>query len=183
MKPIPDKYARVDVARWFDSHGEQTQIKCWPYGWTYGQVNAETWIDDSRLLDVCDALKAQGFTVWLSDNNNGRALRGELARVDIVMEGKTYVVRKWPEGWTATTPPLTTEDKGERFDYDKAVAWLKRHGWTVYEWPGGARAWYGKALPVRTVEGIKAVRRNLLDRSARGENVRALLSYDLAFYL
>ncbi len=38
------------------------------------------------------------------------------------------------------------------WDLRAALQWCRDNGYTVHEWPGGARAWLGEPQPVRTMK-------------------------------
>ena len=79
-----------------------------------------------------------------------------ITRIDLTETTRGVIVRKYPDGWTASTrvPQTVNAEK----TIDEMIAWLKEHSWTVYQWPEvpelglarGARAFLGKPLPVRT---------------------------------
>ncbi len=48
--------------------------------------------------------------------------------------------------------PRLTATKPITWDLQEALAWCRENGYTVHEWPGGARAWLGEAQPVRTMK-------------------------------
>lgn len=79
-----------------------------------------------------------------------------ITRIDMTETTRGVIVKKFTDGWTATTQvpqSVNTEKK-----LDEMVAWLKANGWTVLQWPEvpelgiphGARAFKGEPMPVRT---------------------------------
>jgi hypothetical protein len=75
-------------------------------------------------------------------------------------DGSQWVVRKFAQGWTAHTNPCDIKGNPP-FNIDRAVAELETTGWTVYRWPGGARAWRGRPEPVRDRAQIIRFRRTI----------------------
>jgi hypothetical protein len=84
--------------------------------------------------------------------NEGAAI----TRIDLTETTRGVIVKKYPDGWTASTHVPQTMNNEKTFD--EMVAWLQGHGWVVYKWPEvpelglarGARAFLGRPLPVRT---------------------------------
>lgn len=148
-------------------------------GWKEGQA-ADTvgTIEGKRLDEVATALHEQGFSVRiLPSGKKAIALRGQITRVDFFCNDGTWTVEKFPFGWTAGTPALTSEQKGQDFDLDAALKWLKDHGWKTIQWPRGARAFKGEMLPIRDRDTILAMRRN-----ANIQRDAAKFHFDLAYY-
>ena len=50
--------------------------------------------------------------------------------------------------------------KPATFDLDAALAWCRRNGYTIRQWPGGARAWLGNPWVIRTRQQILQRRKN-----------------------
>ena len=79
-----------------------------------------------------------------------------ITRIDLTQTTRGVIIKKYPDGWTASTqvPQAINAEKS----LDEMIAWLKEHSWTVYQWPEvpelglarGARAFLGRPLPVRT---------------------------------
>lgn len=105
----------------------------------------------------------------------------KITRIDLYQNPDGLLVFKYPEGWTATTRPVE-RNLNQEWDLDRAVAWLTENGWTVRRWPGGARAWLGKPLPVRNWGQIKRKREELTQRRALFPDLQ-LHTIDLAFDL
>ena len=79
-----------------------------------------------------------------------------ITRIDLHETTKGIIVKKYPDGWTASTQVPQTMNTEKTLD--EMIAWLSEHGWKVYRWQevpemgisAGARAFFGKPLPVRT---------------------------------
>ena len=82
-----------------------------------------------------------------------------ITRIDftIVPVDGAVNIRKYGEGWTASTPPAITSTNRTQ-SLEDMLSWLEEHGWTVRRWPGGARAFRGKPMPVRTRSAIQRLR-------------------------
>jgi len=103
----------------------------------------------------------------------------KITRVDVIENPGGLLVRKYVEGWQASTPALSVSTNAE-WTLDQAVEWLKEHDYTVRTGPGGARAWLGNPLPVRSRGQILRLRDELLKFKPREDlQVCALdLAYD-----
>ena len=106
-----------------------------------------------------------------------------ITRIDLFQIPAGVLVHKYPHYWTAATPPASTTTNAA-MSLDAMVAWLNENGWTVRRWPGGARAWKGEMLPVRSRYQIKRKREELKARwqegNAQGVQIHAIdLAYDL----
>ena len=87
-----------------------------------------------------------------------------VTRIDLTEKpDKTVFVCKYPEGWTAKSHPVSRYDV-THMTFDEMKDWLKGDGWTVREWPGGARAWMGKAEPIRERWEILKLRRKYSEK-------------------
>ena len=166
--------ARVDIER----VGAQALIvQKWYEGytaWDAGQPDIEDFLDTGSIQNILADLEAQGFTVWMASAGKGRALRGAATRVDIILEGDAWVMRKFPYGWSAKTPVIETK-RFNQVQADAAIQWLREKRWTVLEWPGGFRAFKGKPMPVRDRFAIMSLRRKA---SENHENTM----WDFAYY-
>ena len=159
-----------------------------------GKVLVEQWFEGWIATSPCDLYQQQagtvasllqqyerqGYTVWMCDARIGRALRGEITRIDFVESGQGWQVRKYPYGWTARTHPLSLEEKPAGFDLEAALAWCEQRHWQVRRWPGGARAWKGELLPVRDSSSIRAMRRQV-ERNIMSNHTDVRRAFDLAF--
>ena len=120
---------RVD----FERQGTNVLISTWEGNWKEGSLPATyDYAEDTgveRLLFECE--KA-GFTVEMCDSFHGRALRGDITRVDILKVDGKWLVRKFPHGWTARTRPISerplTDDEA-----NAAIIWMKSNHWNVRE--------------------------------------------------
>jgi hypothetical protein len=94
----------------------------------------------------------------------------KITRIDLHQSAHGVLVEKYAKGWTASTRgwvKVNTE-----MSMDDMVAYLKDHGWIVYEWPGvpelsidrGARAFLGKPMPVRSKAELIRRRSELQER-------------------
>ncbi len=129
------------------------QVSQWYEGWTTQQPSPDRSEMDSRFAGVVlREYKNAGFTTWYSrEFGVGYALRGRVTRVDLIQVGEHVRVDKFPYGWTLSTPPISSDLKPDGFTLDQALDWFSgNRAWTVRTWPGGARAWLGPLIPVRT---------------------------------
>jgi hypothetical protein len=176
MFTIDPKTTKIDLER----TGNDVLVKMWFGKWKEGSAAAiydyQPGASIDRLLAECEK---QGFTVEMMDNHHGRALRGEITRVDIVQSDKKWAVRKYCYGWTARTRPISQREMTDA-EAAKAIAWCKEHGWTVREFPGGARAWKGEVKPVRDASTIRMLRRQVME-TLRREGADQRLFFDLAY--
>ena len=159
-------------------------VRSWRAGWNRddaGAPDVEDFIESGSIPALLAEYEKQGFTVEMAHAGVGRALRGEITRVDFVREHDGWLVKKFPIGWSAKTRPLTTETKPADFDLESALAWCQSHGWTVYRWDGGARAWKGQPKPIRDRATILTMRRKLTESLWKGESDNCS-HFDLAFY-
>jgi hypothetical protein len=125
------------------------------------------------------SLEDMGFTCEMCDSSHGRALRGEITRIDIMQVSGKWVVKKYPYGWSAKTRPLTEKQLSDS-EAAFAINWCKQNGWTVREFPGGARAWKGEVKPVRDAMAIRSLRRQIEANFQRME-IDQRRQFDLAF--
>jgi hypothetical protein len=121
----------------------------------------------------------QGYTVWMCDARTGRALRGQITRMDFMESSKGCQVRKYPYGWTARTHPISIDDKPAGFDLEAALAWCEQNHWQVRRWPGGGRAWRGEPMPVRDASAIRAMRRQV-EKNIMSNHIDPRRAFDLA---
>jgi hypothetical protein len=132
-------------------------LKYWEDGWQEGDPPFKTELKRGEIVwSVLKELQKRGFTCCQHCTTEGRALRGEITRIDFTILEHGVRVNKYPHGWTAFTKPLSSELKPGNFDVENALRWCEENGWTVYRWPkisdafpAGARAWKGKPEPVR----------------------------------
>lgn len=152
------RIARVDIER---VGASSLIVRTWNEGysaWDAGQADNEDFLDSGSIQDILAKYEKQGFVVWMASAGQGRALRGATTRVDIILTGESWVMKKYPHGWSAKTPAIETKNFNQ-VEADAAVQWLKQNKWTVLEWPGGFRAFKGKPMPVRDKYAIMSLRR------------------------
>lgn len=148
---------RIDIER---VGATMLSVRQWYEGWIEGQAPDIDEITSGRIEDLLDQYTKQGFACWMASNAKGRALRGKTTRIDFIRLDDGWHIRKYPYGWTAKTSPLSDETKPDT-DIAQAIAWCKANGWTVREWPNGARAWKGEIKPIRDTNTIKYLRRQV----------------------
>ena len=159
--------------------GEGIQRKIWYQGWREGDAPATVdTLDDPLFQILLEMDKTEHFSVTQFGSNRAQCLRGQITRMDFMQLPAGVNVRKFPYGWTASTRPMTDETKMD-FDLDGALTWCKDHGYTVRNFPGGARAFLGIPLPIRDRSTILKMRRQIEQRlTPTGDNAQF---YDLAF--
>jgi len=86
----------------------------------------------------------------------------KITRVDLRVQprGEGVAVLQYPDGWQAWTDPVEMHVNATT-GLEDMVKWFKDHGWYVREWPGGARAFLGKPIPVRSKKEILRMRSEL----------------------
>jgi hypothetical protein len=77
-----------------------------------------------------------------------------ITRVDLYQNPNGIFICKYAEGWTASTPAIARYTISDRSLDDLVDALQRTSGWTVRRWPGGARAWRGKPMPIRSRTAI-----------------------------
>ena len=154
-------------------------IDGWYDGWLDGEASKyHSAVENDRLDAILAELEKQGFCVRIyRSGTKAQALRGKITRIDFLLGDGKWTVAKYPYGWKAGTPALSRETKGDKFNIDKSLAWLADKGWTVVQWPGGARTWWGGMKPIRSREEILAMRRD-----QESKHLADGWHYDLAFY-
>ncbi len=167
---------RVDIER----VGDALTVQQWTQGWKEGNPSDhKDLLHGERIVSILFSLEKQGFSVWMMDEDHGRALRGEITRIDLIdLNGKT-TYSKFPYGWTARTHPISkrTISAEER---KQIILWCQEHNWVVREWPGGARAWKYALEPVRSASEIRSMRRQVEDLAHRYGEAK-LHFFDLAY--
>lgn len=72
-----------------------------------------------------------------------------ITRVDLQEAPTGVIIHQYEDGWDRSSYPIEAH-----INYSSTLAemvqWFKDHGWTVREWPGGARSFKGKPRPVRS---------------------------------
>jgi len=176
---MPRQITRIDLEK---SPGG-VRIAAWREGWQEGDPAHEHDFAAGQTLDrLLMQYEQQGFTCH-TDGQVGRCLRGPITRIDFRQTPHGWHVAKYPYGWTASTRPLYQEDKPAGFDLEAALAWCQANGWSVRRWPGGARAWKGQPLPIRSAVDIIRLRRRLETQYTNYGDSGGLRIYDLAFDL
>ena len=110
-----------------------------------------------------------------------------ITRVDMRIQPREGVaVLQYASGWTAGTEPAEMHTNATT-TLPEMIEWFEKHGWTVRTWPGGARAWLGRPLPIRSKLEIIRLRTDL-ERQVRinqGKHPRGfdILALDLALDL
>lgn len=135
-------------------------VRKWYVGW---RMDGSTPADSEEYLDgSIPAYLAQqektGFVVWMASGTQGRALRGQITRVDLLQDGEQASLKKFPYGWSAKTPAL--ENKPVTVgELEAALIWLRENRWTVLECANGHRAFRGVPYPIRDRATIQLLRR------------------------
>ncbi|MDR3572821.1 MAG: hypothetical protein P4L50_03085 [Anaerolineaceae bacterium] len=177
QKPI----TRIDL----ENAGSGIIKRCWLQGWKEGDpAYSEDFLAGEKISDFLmrSNLEKEGFTIECCDRDHGRALRGEITRIDFRTIAGKVRVSKYPWGWTALTRPVTEETKPVGFDLEASLKWCADNGFTVRRFPGGARAWKGEVLPIRDRYTIQRMRRDI-DNGKRPDLVTNDFCLDLAYDL
>lgn len=171
----PDS-TRID----FERQGANVLVQIWFGKWREGSSCAVMdYLVDASIPALLEQCEKAGFTVEMMDGLHGRALRGEIVRVDIVKHGDLWRIRKYPWGWTARTKALTTREADETTARG-AIQWMKDNGWAVYEWEDRACGWKGEPKPLHDRASILAARRRV--NMAPPSKTQYTRGIDLAFY-
>ncbi len=102
------KITRIDMER---IGASAVIVRKWYEGWHQndaGSPDIEDFIESGSISYTLAEYEKQGYTVEMASQSKGRALRGKITRVDIILEGETWVMKKYPYGWTAKTRPIET---------------------------------------------------------------------------
>jgi len=170
MATSATKYTRMDLTPIYGG----TAVKCWSGHWQEGDMpDYEIFRDGVSLDQALMALEDAGWTVHMfidrkTNIHTGRALRGDITRVDLRIIGNDLVIQSFPYGWQAWTKPMVTEHYPASLLEEKAQEFEGR-GWTVHRWPNGARAWKGQPQPVRDASSILNLRARVEKDFQRGE--------------
>jgi hypothetical protein len=171
------KVTRIDL----ETAGERVLVAQWYEGWVPTSPCDLYDQQAGPITSLLQQYERQGHTVWMCDERTGRALCGEITRIDFIkLGGNTWQVRKYPYGWTARTHPIGVDEKPADFDLEAALVWCEQHHWQIRRWPDGARAWKGELLPVRDASAIRAMRRQV-DKNILAGHIDARNKFDLAF--
>ena len=148
---------RIDLER----QAENVMISKWFGKWREGSSSTVMeYAPNTRLESLLDECKRAGFTVWMDGSFHGRALRGEITRVDVLLDNHRWVGSKWPYGWSPKTQPIVCKELTE-CEAQNAIQWLKDHGWTVHDYHNGARAQLGEFKPVMDGASTAHLRRRI----------------------
>ncbi len=109
-------------------------------------------------------------------------MSAKVTRIDFIVSPTCIRVIKFPEGHHPGDPYAGLSDYPTTWDMENALEWCEAHGWSVFRWPGGARAFLGKPWPIRTTAEIRRMRQRLEQRPLP-EPVGRGYGYDLAFCL
>jgi predicted RNA-binding protein len=176
MFAVPKDSTRIDLER----TGRDLYVSIWFGEWSEGSQPAiRDFVPQASIERVLFECEKHGFSVEMMDAFHGRALRGKVTRIDLIQQDGKWLVSKYPYGWTAKTRPISKSELDQQAA-DQALAWLKAEGWTVREFPGGARAWRGEVKPIRDQATIRMLRRQIDLNYSRSE-LDARRQYDLAF--
>jgi hypothetical protein len=158
---------RVDI----ESFAGGILVRYWLKGWKEGDPPFSSETLTGTVYQFCQMLdEDEHFTVHMDSAKLGRALRGEITRMDFYRLADAWKVSKFPYGWTATTRPIEIklfQDKDGGFDIAANIQWCQDHGWIVRQWnerlsiPAGYRAFKGKPQPVRDARMIMFLRKKL----------------------
>jgi len=169
MNKLPE-FERIDIER---VGACSLVVRKWRAGYNIadaGSPHAEEFIEEGSVDRLLADLEKQGYAVGISRRGFGRALKGPITRIDVLLDGDGYIVKKYPRGWMAQTRPIETKrlslEQGEI-----AAQWMREHGWNVIDWEGNYRGFKGKMYPVHDANQI---------RSLRSRYPRT--TYNLAFY-
>lgn len=153
------RVTRIDLER---LGSNMILIRQWREGWNRDDAGApdrEDVVENKTISTLLGEYEAQGFTVEMAHAGVGRALRGQITRIDVVLIDGAWKVRKYPFGWSARTRPIEEKTISEE-QLPTIIHWFQEKGWTLREWPGGYRGFRGAPKPVRDRAGIQAMRRN-----------------------
>jgi hypothetical protein len=170
---------RIDLETTPGSEGKMVMVEQWYEGWTATSPCELYDQHPGPIASLLGQYERQGYAVWMCDSTHGRALRGEITRMDFIQFGALWQVRKFPYGWTAKTHPLITEQKPTDFDLEAALNWCEQHHWQIRRWPGGARAWKGEPMPVRDASTIRYLRRQV-EKALQAGQIDVRNHYNLA---
>ena len=148
---------RIDLER---AGTNGIMVRKWNQGWRNDgstPADSEEYLEGSIPALLAEYEKA-GFVVWMASAGQGRALRGNITRVDIIHDGKAWMIKKWCYGWSAKTPAIESKP-AEDLKAKAALAWLEANKWTVIECENGHRAFKGAPMPIRDRATIMQLRR------------------------
>jgi len=166
---------RVDL----ETLADGVMLKYWRKGWKEQSAPSGSEVISGTVFEVCKMLDQQGFTVHMENAHKGRALRGEITRIDFIKLVDGWKVSKYPYGWTASTRPIEVKiyEHDNEFYIETALKWCTDHGWTIRQWnerlgvPAGYRAFRDRPQPVRDARMIVFMRNKM-------PNVQLDFAYD-----
>lgn len=166
--PMSQDITRIELDQ--ISH-ELIRTRSWAAGWREGDSPVADQLVNDSLIRMLGNYERQGYTVEMAGRNTGRALRGQITRMDFLKIGHEFRVKKYPHGWGIRTRPLA-EVNIDAAEFAELINQCEVMGWTVLRHPSGnARAYRGESKPVVDAETILRLRR----RYPR-------TPYDLAYY-
>lgn len=176
MLALTENITRVDL----EIDGANVMVRMWKDKWDEGSLPfSMDYVHNISIERILFQCEDAGFTCEMCDPSHGRALRGEITRIDIMQISGKWQVLKFPRGWTGKTRPISkrelTDDEAKT-----AIQWCKQNRWSVREFPGGARAWKGEVKPVRDASTIMRIRRQIIANFERSE-IDTRRQSDLAF--
>jgi hypothetical protein len=156
-----ENVTRIEV----EKNNNGVLIMYWQVGWKPGDPPTQKEWSAERMFDCLARLETEGFTVDMPSMDVGRALKGEITRIDFFDNGEgEWLVKKFPYGWTARTRAI--EQKYHKdFDIQAAIKWCEDHGWSVRQWQAldgirpGYRAFKYQQEPIRDSASIQSMRR------------------------
>lgn len=131
------------------------------------------YLPGTPLMKVLKVLEEAGYAIRIHRDGKAQAIKDKVTRIDFLQDHKGgWVCKKYPQGWTASTPPISTKPMTAE-QVAEAIQWCKDHKWIVREFPGGARAWRDKLQPVRDRAAILAMSRRIRESNfSRPDNRR-----------
>lgn len=96
---------------------------------------------------------------------------GSVTRIDFATVDGQLVWRGWRAGWVPGEHPAFAKPVEAGKTLDQALANLRAAGWTVFQWPGGARAFRCGPRPVRTGEHLRRFRERMTANPPAGVTV------------
>jgi hypothetical protein len=167
---------RIDLERC----GSGLFVRQWFAGWKDDgstPPDIDEYVPDQTVSATLAQYERQGFTCEMANGQLGRALRGDITRIDFIQLADGWHIRKYPYGWTAKTHPISETVSPTAED---GILWCDAHRWTVRRWPGGARAFKGQPRPIHDKATIQYLRRQV-ENNQRDGKIDPRRNYDLAF--
>ena len=135
-------------------------VRKWFAGWRHDgstPCDVEDYVTGSIPALLAEYERA-GFVVWMASGAQGRALRGQITRVDLIQADNTWTMRKYPYGWSAKTPPIEKKTVVPEMK-DAALLWFREKQWTIFEYQDRFTAFKGEPLPIHDKATIQHLRR------------------------